>query len=79
MTGAEIEAFFKGHSRFRVLQPFLGFAAGDELEITARNYDPHNSAWIWSLRSSTHTADLTELANDHLPVLRAIDRYLSPL
>lgn len=78
VNGAEIQAFLK-HARFRVLKPFLAFSANDTVEITARDYDPHNAAWIWTLKSGSRQDQLTELANDHLPILRAIDQHLAPI
>lgn len=81
MTTAEAEAFLAKSARYRVLRPLLGYAANDVLEVVARNYDPHNAAWIWSFRrvSDGHVADLTGLADDHVPLLAALDTYLAPV
>lgn len=78
MTGAEAEAFLAKRSRYRVLRPFLGYVTGDELEVTARLYDPHNAAWTWSFRrvSDGRAADLSELADDHVPLIKALDTHL---
>ncbi len=63
--------------RYRVLQPFLGYVAGDEVECVGAVLDPHASAWIWSFRRADGKAvDLTELADAHVPILRDLDLYL---
>ncbi|MBA3395238.1 MAG: hypothetical protein H0T89_21500 [Deltaproteobacteria bacterium] len=61
-----------------MLKPFLGFDTGDELELVKGYYDPHNAAAIWELRRvrDGQIGELTDLADDHLPVLRELDRYL---
>lgn len=81
MTSAEAQAFLAKRDRYRVLRALLGYATNDVLEVVARNYDPHNAAWIWSFRrvGDGHAADLTELADDHVPLLAAIDTYLAPV
>lgn len=81
MTGAEARAFLAKRSRYRVLRPFIGYAAGDEITIVARDHDPHNSVWIWSFERVRDgcAASLTDLADEHIPILRALDTYLAPV
>ncbi len=67
--------FLQAHSRFRVLRAFLGFSVGDVVAVD-RVYDPHNAESIYTLTSDAHTAHLTALATEHLPILRDIDQYL---
>lgn len=81
LTSAEAASFLAVRSHYRVLKPFLGYVAGDELELFARLYDPHNAAWIWSFRrvGDGCAGDLTELADDDVPIIKALEAHLAPL
>ncbi len=65
-------------ARFRVVQLFLCYPVGTEIELVARTYDPHNAAHTWSFVAMTdrRSAELSELAEDHVPLLRDLERYL---
>lgn len=62
-----------------MLQPFLGYAVGDEIELVAHHYDPHNAAATWTFLGGTdrRSAQLSELADEHVAVLRDLERYLA--
>lgn len=67
-------------SCFRAIRPLLGYAVGDVLEVTGDLYAPHDAGALWCFRriSDGRAATLTELADDHLPILRDLDGYLEP-